>query len=103
MTLTPLTSLVVILVMGLVAFFTRIAGVLIMSRMPIGPRAERFIYAMAGSALVAIVVPLAITGDTAARVSLVVTSLVMIVTRKTMLAIFLGVVSTAAWRAFFGS
>lgn len=102
MTLTPLVSLLVILVMGLVAYGTRIAGMLIMSRMPIGRRVERFIYAMAGSALVAIVVPLAITGDMAARVSLVVTSVVMIVTRKTMLAIFLGVLSTAAWRALVG-
>lgn len=102
MILTPITSIVVIAVMGLVAYLTRIGGALLMSRMPIGRRAERFIYAMSGSALVAIVVPLAVNGDTAARVSLVVTSLVMILTRKTLLAIAVGIAVAAGWRAAFG-
>ncbi len=101
MTLTPLTGILVIVLMGLVAYVTRIAGALIMSRMPISKRVERFIYAMSGSALVAIVVPLAVNGDTAARVSLVATSLVMIVTRKTLLAILVGILVAAGWRAVF--
>lgn len=101
MALTPLTGILVIILMGLVAYVTRIGGALIMSRMPISKRVERFIFAMSGSALVAIVVPLAVNGDTAARVSLVATSLVMIVTRKTLLAILVGILVAAGWRALF--
>lgn len=102
LTLTTLTGFLVILLMGVVAFLTRIGGVLIMSRMKFGRRAERFIYAMSGSALVAIVVPLAVEGDTAARLSLVTTTLVMLTTRKTLLAILVGILTAAGWRALVG-
>ena len=101
LTLTTATGFLVIFVMGLVAYLTRVGGVMIMSRMKIGRRAERFIYAMSGSALVAIVVPLAVEGDTAARLSLVVTALIMLTTRKTLLAILLGILVAAGWRALF--
>lgn len=102
MSLTPLTGLLVIVVMGVVAYLTRIGGALIMSRMPINKRVERFIYAMSGSALVAIVVPLAVYGDTAARMALLTTALTMIITKKTLLAIILGILMAAGWRALFG-
>ena len=102
LTLTTLTGFLVVFVMGLVAYLTRIGGVLILSRMKIGRRTERFIYAMSGSALVAIVVPLAVEGDTAARLSLVTTSLVMLTTRKTLLAILVGILTAAGWRALAG-
>ncbi|TGG95494.1 AzlD domain-containing protein [Natronospirillum operosum] len=99
--LTTATGFLVIAVMGLVAYLTRIGGVLIMARMKIGRRTERFIYAMSGSALVAIVVPLAVEGDAAARASLVATSAVMLTTRKTLLAIAAGILVAAGWRALF--
>ncbi|MCH8552654.1 MAG: AzlD domain-containing protein [Natronospirillum sp.] len=99
--LTALTGFGVILLMGLVAYMTRIGGVLIMSRMKIGRRAERFIYAMSGSALVAIVVPLAVEGDLAARLALATTAVVMLTTKKTLVAIMAGIVMAAGWRAFF--
>lgn len=92
-------ALTAILVMALVTYLTRSGGVLIMSRVPIGPRVERFINAMSGSVLVAVIVPMAAEGDWGARLALLVTLGVMLVTRKPLLAIGAGILSAALWRA----
>lgn len=92
-------ALTAILVMALVTYLTRSGGVLIMSRVPIGPRVERFINAMSGSVLVAVIVPMAAEGDWGARLALLVTLGVMLVTRKPLLAIGAGILSAALGRA----
>ncbi len=97
--LTPATALLAILVMVVVTYLTRIGGVLIMSRVPIGPRVERFIHAMSGSVLVAVIVPMAAEGDWGARLALVATLLAMLATRKPLIAIGAGILAAALWRA----
>lgn len=96
--LTPATALLAILVMALVTYLTRVGGVMVMSWVPIGPRVERFINAMAGSVLVAVILPLAVQGDWGARLALVATLLVMLITYKPLLAITAGMATAALWR-----
>lgn len=96
--LTPATALLAILVMAIVTYITRAGGVMVMSRVPIGPMVERFINAMAGSVLVAVILPLAVQGDWGARFALVATLVVMLTTHKPLIAITAGMATAALWR-----
>ncbi|HSP58782.1 MAG TPA: AzlD domain-containing protein [Halomonas sp.] len=87
-----------IVIMALVTYLTRAGGVFVMSRVPIGPRVERFINAMAGSVLVAVITPMAVNGDWGARMALVATVVVMLALRKPLPAITAGVLTAALWR-----
>ncbi|SFU67727.1 AzlD family protein [Halomonas korlensis] len=89
-----------IVIMALVTYLTRAGGVFVMSRVPIGPRVERFINAMAGSVLVAVITPMAVNGDWGARMALVATLMVMLTLRKPLPAITAGVLTAALWRLF---
>lgn len=89
-----------IVIMALVTYLTRAGGVFVMSRVPIGPRVERFINAMAGSVLVAVITPMAVNGDWGARMALVATLAVMLVLRKPLPAITAGILTAALWRLF---
>lgn len=98
LSVTTFGALAAIAIMALVTYLTRVSGFWIMSRVPIGPRVERFINAMAGSVLVAVIVPMAAHGDWAARLALVVTLGVMLAVRKPMVAISAGILAAALWR-----
>ncbi|WP_111415384.1 AzlD family protein [Billgrantia lactosivorans] len=87
-----------ILLMALVTYLTRAGGVFVMSRVPIGPKVERFINAMAGSVLVAVIAPMAVQGDWGARLALLATLAVMLTTQRTLAAITAGIVAAALWR-----
>lgn len=91
-------ALAAILIMALVTYLTRAGGVFVMSRVPIGPKVERFINAMAGSVLVAVITPMAAQGDWGARLALVATLVVMLATRKALAAITAGILAAALWR-----
>ncbi|EPC02056.1 branched-chain amino acid transporter [Litchfieldella anticariensis FP35 = DSM 16096] len=95
---TPAGALAAIVIMALVTYLTRAGGVLVMSRIPIGPKVERFINAMAGSVLVAVITPMAVHGDSAARLALLATLIVMLVIRKPLAAIAAGIITAALWR-----
>ncbi|MCE8012372.1 AzlD domain-containing protein [Halomonas desiderata] len=91
-------ALAAIAIMALVTYLTRAGGVFVMSRVPIGPKVERFINAMAGSVLVAVITPMAVQGDWGARLALVATLGVMLTTQKALAAIAAGIVTAALWR-----
>ncbi|MGR2740020.1 AzlD family protein [Billgrantia sp. Q4P2] len=91
-------AVIAIVIMALVTYLTRAGGVFVMSRIPIGPRVERFINAMAGSVLVAVITPMAVQGDWGARLALVATLVVMLTTQKTLAAIGSGILTAALWR-----
>lgn len=93
-----LAALGVIVLMALVTLVTRVGGLVIMSRVPIGPRVERFINGMAGSVLVAVLVPNAVQGDWGARLALLMSLAVMLVLRRPLVAITAGVATAALWR-----
>ncbi|MDR9467153.1 AzlD domain-containing protein [Marinospirillum sp.] len=103
MTLEPTLagSLLVIAVMTLVTLVTRYGGVFLMSFVPINRRVEGFINGMSGSVLIALILPMAVEGDMAARLSLLSTLLVFLVLRKPLPAIAVGISMAAAWRYFF--
>lgn len=90
--------LLAIVIMALATYITRAGGVFVMSRVPIGPRVERFINAMAGSVLVAVITPMAVNGDWGARLALIVTLSTMLTLRKPLLAITAGILTAALWR-----
>lgn len=95
-------ALILIGLMALVTLVTRFGGVLVMSFIPINRRVESFINAMSGSVLVAIIVPIAVEGDVAARLALAATAVVMLATRRTMPAIGAGIAVAAGWRFLVG-
>lgn len=91
---------IVIATMTLVTLITRYGGVFIMSFVPLNRRVEGFINGMSGSVLIALIVPMAVQGDTAARLALLTTLLTVLWLKKPLPAIAAGLIVTAAWRYF---
>ncbi len=92
-------TLVIIFAMGIVTLVARWGGVFVMSFVPISERVQRFITAMSGSVLVALLAPLAVEGDNGARMALLSTAVVMFVVKKPLPAIAAGIIAAAAVRA----
>lgn len=93
-------SLVIVLIMAVVTLATRWGGVFVMSFVPISFRVQQFISAMSGSVLVAILTPLAIEGDTSARLALLTTAIIMLMLKKPLPAIAGGILVAALVRQF---
>jgi uncharacterized membrane protein len=91
-------TVLIILIMAAVTLATRWGGVFVMSFVPINYRVQQFIGAMSGSVLVAVLAPLALTGDNGARLALLTTAIVMLTLRKPLPAIAAGVVVAAVFR-----
>ena len=89
-----------ILVMAVVTLATRWGGVYVMSFVPIGYRVRQFISAMSGSVLVALLAPLALEGDTAARLALLTTAVIMLLVKRPLPAIAAGILVAALFRQF---
>lgn len=89
-----------VLVMAIVTLATRWGGVYVMSFVPIGYRVRQFISAMSGSVLVALLAPMALEGDTAARLALLTTGVIMLLVKKPLPAIAAGIVVAALFRQF---
>lgn len=91
-------TLYIILIMAIVTLATRWGGVFVMSFVPINYRVQQFISAMSGSVLVAVLTPMAITGDNGARLALLTTAIVMLTLRKSLPAIATGILMAALFR-----
>lgn len=98
---TPTGVIGLIAIMALVTMITRFGGVFLMSFVPISPRIESFINTMASSVLIAIIVPMAVAGDMGALAALVATALTMLVIRKPLPAISVGLVAAGTVRYFW--
>ncbi|SFB82421.1 Uncharacterized membrane protein [Marinospirillum celere] len=94
-------GLLVIGVMTLVTLTTRYGGVFLMSFVPINRRVEGFINGMSGSVLIALILPMAVEGDQAARMSLLTTLVIFLVAKKPLPAIGAGILMAAGWRYLF--
>ena len=92
--------LILVVIMALVTLATRWGGVFVMSFVPINHRVQQFIGAMSGSVLVAVLTPLAISGDNGARVALASTAAVMLLLKKPLPAIAVGIIAAALFRHF---
>ena len=95
-------ALLAILGMALVTYATRAGGVLLMGLVPVTPRVEAFLRHLSSSVLVALVVPAALKGGTAALLAVAVTLLVMAATRQMAVAMVAGVVAAALLRQLAG-
>lgn len=91
-------ALITVLAMAVVTLATRWGGVYVMSLVPISNRVKRFIQAMSGSVLIALLAPLAVTGDHGARLALLITAVIMLVTKKPLPAIACGILAAALTR-----
>ena len=91
-------ALITVLAMAVVTLATRWGGVYVMSLVPISNRVKRFIQAMSGSVLVALLAPLAVTGDHGARLALLITAVIMLITKKPLPAIACGILAAALTR-----
>jgi uncharacterized membrane protein len=98
--LTVSHPLVIVLIMALVTLATRWGGVFIMSFVPISEGVRRFIAAMSGSVLVAVLAPVAVEGDLGARLALLTTLLLILVTRRPLVSITAGFAMAALVRYF---
>ncbi len=86
------SATIALAVIALVTYFTRIGGLVIMSRMSITKRVNRSLEALAGSVLVAIVVPATVEGDLAAKAAVVAAIVIMLLTRNAVMAMGTGLV-----------
>lgn len=92
---------IIILIMAVVTLVTRWGGVVIMSYVPISDRVQRFINAMSGSVLVALLAPVAFEGDNGARLALLTTGILILWIKKPMLSIGAGILVAAVFRQSF--
>lgn len=93
-------ALVIVLAMAIVTLATRWGGVYAMSFVPISYRVQQFIQAMSGSVLVALLAPMAVTGDTGARLGLLTTATIVLLLKKPLPAIACGILTAALLRQF---
>ncbi|MCK7545438.1 AzlD domain-containing protein [Marinobacter bryozoorum] len=99
---TPAGILVIIALMAVVTLATRYGGAFVMSFVRISPRIESFINAMASSVLIAIIVPMAFSGDAGALAALATTAIIMLGTRRPLPAIAAGILVAALVRLGVG-
>ena len=92
--------LLIIVVMAIVSLATRLGGIFRMDFIPINDRVQKFIIAMSGSVLIALLTPLAIIGGMGAKLALIATAITMLVLKKPLIAIAAGIVVAALVRQF---
>mgnify|MGYP001218798872 CR=1 FL=1 len=95
-------ALLIVFAMTLVTYGTRAGGIFLVGFVPMSARLEAFLRYLAGSVLVAIVVPATVRGGAAAYVAVAVAIAGMLVLRKALPAIALGILAAALWRTYMG-
>ena len=79
---TGMGPLMIVIVMALVTLATRWGGVYVMSFISFNNKIKAFIQGMSGSVLVAILAPVALTGDKGSQMALLTTAMMMLVFRE---------------------
>lgn len=97
---TGASALTLVSIMAVVTLATRWGGVYVMSFVPIGYRVRQFISGMSGSVLVALLAPMALEGDNGARLALLATTATMLLLKKPLPAITVGILVAAVFRQF---
>lgn len=75
---TGMGPLMIVIVMALVTLATRWGGVYVMSFISFNNKIKAFIQGMSGSVLVAILAPVALTGDKGSQMALLTTAMMML-------------------------
>lgn len=87
--------------MGLATYATRAGGLWLMGRVPVSPGVERWLAAIPGAILVAIIAPLAVASGPAGWLAVAGTALVAARTGNLLIAIVAGVALHSALRLLF--
>ena len=95
-------ALVAVLGMAVVTYITRAGGLWLMSRVALTAGVASFLRHLSGCVLVAIIVPAAVVSDFPAHCGLGATLIAMAWSRRALLAMGCGVVTTAVVRAIVG-
>lgn len=95
-------ALLIIFAMTIITYATRAGGIFLVGFVPMSARVEAFLRYLAGSVLVAIVVPATVRGGAAAYVAVAVAVVGTLVLRKALPAIALGILAAALWRTYMG-
>ncbi|MDN3609968.1 AzlD family protein [Vibrio ostreicida] len=94
-------ALILIVIMMVVTIVTRWGGIYIMSFVPISQRVQRFIAAMSGSVLVAIIAPMFLTSDLGGKLALLITALGTLFLKRPLLSITAGLAVAAITRTSY--
>ncbi|PAU79430.1 AzlD family protein [Halomonas salipaludis] len=97
---TPLVwqSVLGISLMVVIAYGSRVLGLLIMSNVPLGPRVRRFVDAMSSSVLIAVITPMIVHGDGGVRLAAIAAGAVAVGFRSPLASIAVGMMCAALWR-----
>ena len=82
------------MLMVVIAYGSRVLGLLIMSRVPLSPRVRRFVDAMSSSIIV--------HGDGGVRLAAIAAGTVAVVLRSPLVSIAMGMLCAAGWRWWVG-
>lgn len=93
-----LTAVAAIVAMAVVTLATRLGGFWLMGHVTITPRVERFLRHMAGGVLIAIVTAAAMNGDRAMWAGLAAAIAVMLILRRPMTAVAIGMLTAIVLR-----
>lgn len=91
-------SLLAITMMVVIAYGSRVVGLVVMSRVPLGPRVRLFVDAMSSSVLIAVIAPMIAHGDGGTRLAAIVAGITAVWFRSPLIAITVGVCGAALWR-----
>lgn len=94
-------TVLAILLMVVIAYGSRVLGLLIMSRVPLGPSVRRFVDAMSSSVLIAVITPIIVHGDGGVRLAAIAAGTVAIALRSPLTSIAVGMLCAAGWRWWF--
>lgn len=91
-------SLLAITLMVVIAYGSRVLGLLVMSHVPLGPRVRRFVDAMSSSVLIAVITPIIVHGDGGVRLAALAAGTVAVAFRSPLVSIAMGMLCAAGWR-----
>lgn len=91
-------TIAAISLMAVATYLTRVAGIWLVAFAPATPRLQRALHHLSGSVLAALVVPAAIGADGARLAGVIAACIVMLVTRRALLALILGTAFTGLLR-----
>lgn len=94
-------SFLAISLMAVIAYGSRVLGLLIMVHVPLSPLVRRFVDAMSSSVLIAVITPMIVHGDGGARLAAVAAGVVTIGLRSPLVSIAVGMTCAALWRWWF--
>jgi len=95
-------SLIAITLMVVIAYGSRVLGLMVMSHVPLSPRVRRFVDAMSSSVLIAVITPIIVHGDGGVRLAAIAAGTVAVVFRSPLVSIAMGMLCAAGWRWWVG-